>query len=258
MSSPNVDFVLAFPVKNEASILNESVRQAHAVIASLGLGTWRIVISVNASSDDTERIAAALANDLPHIRVVSSAAPGKGGAIRRAWEAVPARHYFFSDIDLSADLSHALPRMVALLQQDSDVVVGSRHNDDAVIDRPFFRRTISSLYRAAAHLLLGTRLNDLSCGLKGIRAQALNELLPDVQGNGWFFDSELILLAEARGYRVTECPVRWVEDRFPGRARTVPLFKTSLQYMREMLRIRPRLSAARRSPSRPLPTPLPE
>ena len=69
---------------------------------------------------------------------------------------------------------------------------------------------------------------------KAISRSAAQELLPLVENEEWFFDTELLLLAEKGGYRVHEVPVRWVEDQDSR----VDVLKTVAEDLRGLLRMR--------------------
>lgn len=230
--------VLVFPVRNEALILERSIRLVHTVALEFLPSPWLIVISVNNSMDETLPIAKRLADELPNVVVRASSEPGKGRAIREAWESVTADYYFFSDIDLSVDLNDALPKMFKALYGGTDIVTGSRAIDGSVVKRPFYRKFFSVGYRWLARLMIGTRLTDLPCGCKGVTRRVVQELIPQVQNNEWFFDSELLLLGERLGFHIKEVPVHWVEYRYKARRLSIPLLKTMRQYLEALFRMR--------------------
>lgn len=232
--------VMVLPVKDEALILERSVRAVVAVCAASLPQPWLIIIADNGSTDATPVIAARLAAELPTVRVQSSPVSGKGRAIRAAWESVEADYYFFTDVDLSVDLEQALPRALAALEQGSGIVAGARCLDGARVKRPLLRRIFSLGYGWVAYLITGTRLHDLACGFKGVRASVLSRMLPRVLDQSWFFDSELLLVAEAASVPILELPVSWTEYRYPERSRRVRLLRTSWQYIQGLQRYRAR------------------
>ena len=230
--------VLVFPVKNEALILERSIKTTHAILEKVFPFPWLIVIAVNDSTDETLVMAKRLAEELPNVAVRLLAAPGKGRAIRQSWESVDADYYFFSDIDLCVDLSRALPKMLQALQGGADIVTGSRALAGSVVERPVYRRFISWGYRWLAKVIIGTRLTDLPCGCKGITRRVVKDIVPQVKDEEWFFDSELLFLAEARGYSIAEIPVCWVEYRYKNRKLSIPLIKTMRQYLMSLFKVR--------------------
>jgi glycosyltransferase involved in cell wall biosynthesis len=230
--------VFVFPVRNEALILEKSIKTAYAVIEKVLPAPWLIIIAVNNSTDKTLPIAKRLSDELPNVEVRVLSEPGKGRAMRQSWESVSAHYYFFSDIDLSVDLAKALPQMLLALQGGADIVTGSRALAGSVVERPIYRRFISLGYRWLAKAIVGTRLADLPCGCKGLTARVVKELVPQVQNNDWFFDSELLLLGERLGFRIKEVPVYWVEYRYKDRRLSIPLLKTMRQYLTALFRVR--------------------
>ncbi len=116
------------------------------------------------------------------------------------------------DVDLSTDLRALLPLVAPLLSGHSDVAIGTRLAHGARVVRGPKRELISRSYNAILHTVLRARFSDAQCGFKAVRADALARLLPEVQDEGWFFDTELLVLAQRRGLRIHEVPVDWVDD----------------------------------------------
>jgi hypothetical protein len=75
---------------------------------------------------------------------------------------------------------------------------------------------------------------DAQCGFKAISHRAAQDLVPHIQNNMWFFDTELLILASRKGYKIKEIPVTWVED--PGSK--VKVFKTASEDIKGLLRMR--------------------
>jgi glycosyltransferase involved in cell wall biosynthesis len=232
--------VIALPVYNEESVLAKSVGMVVTTLRGLELlGETLIVIADNASTDNTGTIGKQLAHDISQVQYLWVPQQGKGGAIRAAWNAYPADIACFMDIDLSTDLE-ALPRLLAAFANDADVVFGSRFAPGAVVRRSLIRKLLSYGYRWLVAQLFGFR-GDPNCGFKAVGARVVQELLPTVKNNDFFFDTELLLLARAAGFRLVELPVRWEEHRFVGRHSKVKLVQTALRDLREIWRLKQRL-----------------
>ncbi len=229
---------LVVPVRNEATVLEASVGSMVTVLQSLPIASWQLVIASNNSTDDTNVIGEQLSRERAGVVLRTSLSPGKGRAIREAWQSIEADVYAFTDVDLSVDLSEALPHMIQAIETGSDLAVGSRALPDSRTDRPLSRRLISRGYKFVARLLTGTKLTDLPCGCKMVSARVVDELVPQVEDNAWFFDSELLLRAERASYVITEVPVRWVEQRYRQRQRSIPIVRVSAQYLRALLQVR--------------------
>src|SRR4051812_33699514 len=207
---PAVDIVV--PVYDEEADLGPGVRRLHAYLTERFPFTWRITIADNASKDRTPLVAAGLAEELPHVRVVRLEQKGRGRALRAVWSASDAEVLAYMDVDLSTDLDALLPLVAPLLSGHSDLAIGSRLARSARVVRGPKREVISRCYNALLRLALRVRFSDAQCGFKAVRADRARVLLPMVEDTGWFFDTELLVLAERSGLRIHEVPVDWVDD----------------------------------------------
>ena len=207
---PMVEIVV--PVYNEEALLEFSIRRLHRYLRESFPFTWRILVADNASTDDTFAIARRLSYELPGVDVVHLPAKGRGHAIREAWSSSDAEVVCYMDVDLSTDLRALLPLVAPLLSGHSDLAIGSRLAPGARVRGSSKRQFISRSYNHVLHAALRARFSDAQCGFKAARTSVVRELLPDVQDDCWFFDTELLVLAERRGMRIHEVPVDWVED----------------------------------------------
>lgn len=207
---PRVDIVV--PVHNEQAVLARSIRRLHDHLSDSLPFAWRIVIADNASSDRTPRIAAALAADLPAVDVLTLDEKGRGRALRAAWLASDAEVVCYMDVDLSTDLRALLPLVAPLVSGHSDIAIGTRLHRGSRVVRGARRELISRSYNGLLHLTLGARFSDAQCGFKAMRTTAARRLLPAVRDDAWFFDTELLMLAQREGLRIHEVPVDWIDD----------------------------------------------
>jgi glycosyltransferase involved in cell wall biosynthesis len=210
--APDVDVDVVVPVYNEEAALGPSIRRLHRFLREGFPFRWRIVIADNASTDATPQVAAALARELSRVEVLRLERKGRGRALRAAWSASDARVACYMDVDLSTDLRALLPLVAPLLSGHSDVAIGSRLAYGARVVRGPKRELISRGYNRLLHATLRTRFSDAQCGFKAVRRDALAGLLADVRDDGWFFDTELLVVAQRRGLRIHEVPVDWVDD----------------------------------------------
>jgi glycosyltransferase involved in cell wall biosynthesis len=205
-----VDVML--PVFNEEHVLERSVRTLHAYLSDNLRHQWRIVIADNGSKDRTPQVAKHLESTLEGVMAMHIPEAGRGRALTRAWLASDADILSYMDIDLSTDLD-AFPKMVnAIAEQRYDVVAGTRLGLGAETTRSLKREVLSRGFVLMTNTLFQTRLRDTQCGFKAISREAAQKLLPMVKDTGWFWDTELLLMAAKSGWRVTFIPVRWVED----------------------------------------------
>jgi glycosyltransferase involved in cell wall biosynthesis len=240
---------IAIPVHNEERILDHSGRTLHAYVrAHLPFAT-RITIIDNASRDATRVIGAELAAVLDGVRFVHLAEKGRGRALRAAWMASDARVLAYMDVDLSTRLESLPALIVPIVTGTTDISIGSRLTPGALVTRSAQRECISRGYNLLLRAVLHTRFRDAQCGFKAIRAEVARALLPAVRDELWFFDTELLVVAQRAGLRISEVPVEWVEDTDSR----VSIPRTALTDLRGVLRmLRAALTAGMPVPSMPL------
>ena len=207
---PVLDVVV--PVYNEQAALADSVRRLHRHLQEHFPFSARITIADNASVDDTARIATELAEELSDIRVVQVHEKGRGRALHAAWSTSDAPVLVYMDVDLSTDLAALAPLVAPLVSGHSDLAIGTRLGRGSRVVRGAKREVISRCYNLILKSTLAARFSDAQCGFKAIRADVAQRLLPHVADTGWFFDTELLVLAERSGLRIHEIPVDWVDD----------------------------------------------
>ena len=231
--SPVVDVVV--PVHDEETDLEPCVRRLHAHLTASLPYPFRITVAENASTDGTVDVARRLAAELPEVRLLVLPEAGRGRALRTAWLRSEAPVLVYMDVDLSTDLAALLPLVAPLISGHSDLAVGTRLAPSSRVVRGAKREVISRGYNLLLRGALATRLSDAQCGFKAIRADVAARLLPLVEDTGWFFDTELLVLAERSGLRVHEVPVDWVDDP-DSRVDIVATAKADLAGIVRMLR----------------------
>ena len=202
------------PVLNEENDLAPNIQKLHRFLTDcLGGYNWRIVIADNGSTDSTPNIAKSLTEQNSRVAYMRLEQRGRGRALKRAWLESSADIVSYMDLDLSSDLN-AFPKLVeAISVGECDVAVGSRLQKGAeVIGRPFRREIISRVYSLIFRTMFLTGFRDAQCGFKALSTRAAGELLPLVQDTGWFFDTELLILAGKNGYHIKELPVKWTDN----------------------------------------------
>jgi glycosyltransferase involved in cell wall biosynthesis len=230
-TAPAVEVVI--PVCNEAHVLESNVRRLHRYLNDWFPLPTRITIADNASTDETWCVAQRLAEELSDVRALHLDMKGRGRALRSAWSLSDAAVVSYMDVDLSTGLSALLPLVAPLLSGHSDVAIGSRLHRGARVVRGSKREIISRCYNLLLKGALGVRFSDAQCGFKAVRADRAHDLLPLIVDNDWFFDTELLVLAERAGLRVHEVPVDWVDD--PDSR--VDIISTALADVRGVLRL---------------------
>jgi putative flippase GtrA len=226
-----VDIVV--PVRNEERDLAPSVRRLVSYLRESFPFSARITIADNGSTDATWAIASSLAREWPEVRAVHVDLPGRGRALRAIWSESDAEVLAYMDVDLSTDLNALLPLVAPLLSGHSDLAIGTRLARGSRVVRGPKRELISRSYNLLLRTLMGARFSDAQCGFKAIRRDQARALLPLTQDTGWFFDTELLVLAERAGLRIHEIPVDWVDD-LDSR---VDIIATALADLRGMARL---------------------
>ncbi len=207
-----LDVEIVIPVYNEERALAATVRRLHDFLSAELPFSWQITIADNASTDRTPYIAHELADELDRVGLIRLEQKGRGRALRLAWSASPARVVAYMDVDLSTDLRALLPLLAPLLSGHSQVAIGSRLAHGSRVARGAKREVISRAYNLILRTVLRARFTDAQCGFKAVRADVLEELLAEVHDEGWFFDTELLVLAQRHGMRIHEVAVDWVDD----------------------------------------------
>ncbi len=195
---------------------------------------WRIVIADNGSDDATPEVVRQLVSDYPEVASLRLEQRGRGRALRRAWLESQADLVAYMDVDLSTDLN-AFPPMVQALEQGYDLAVGSRLTRGARVYRRTLKREVTSRgYNLLIKAMFLTRFSDAQCGFKAMTRAAAHALVPHVADLGWFFDTELLILAEKRGFRIKDIPVTWTDD--PDTR--VKVVSTAMADVKGLLRLR--------------------
>ncbi|MGV8909835.1 MAG: glycosyltransferase [Propionicimonas sp.] len=234
-----VDIVI--PVYNEEVDLAASVTRLDDYLARNFPYTYRIVVADNASTDSTWPIASRLAGRYAHVEALHLDAKGRGRALREAWLTSTADVVAYMDVDLSTDLNALLPLVAPLLSGHSDVAIGTRLAHGSRVRRGPKREFVSRSYNLLLHTLLGVSFSDAQCGFKAVRRDVADRLLPLVEDNNWFFDTELLVLAHRSGLRIHEVPVDWIDDA----GTTVDIVATAKEDLRGIWRLLRGLASGR-------------
>ncbi len=231
---PTVDIVI--PVYNEERDLPVSIDKLRAFLKANCAYHWRIVVANNASTDRTLDYARLMKAQYPgEVDYIHLDQKGRGRALKKAWLASDADVVSYMDVDLSTNLTHFMPMIDPLVRGEYHVATGSRLMPGAQVVRQPKREFISRAYNAIVKFMFPTRrFYDAQCGFKAMTRKAVHKLIPHIEDNAWFFDSELLLRAEQCGYRVWEIPVEWVEDLDTR----VKIFRTAVEDLKGLWRVR--------------------
>jgi len=237
---------VTIPVYNEEKVLAENVAKVAVFLETKCPYACEITIANNASTDRTLEIARSLEVRLKGVRVLHLSERGRGRAVKTAWRDSQAGILSYMDVDLSTDLIAFLPLVEALATGGFDLAVGSRVLEKSETTRSIKREFISRCYNLLIKRMFRSRFSDAQCGFKAITRETAAVVLPLVEDNGWFMDTELLVTAEDLGYSIFDLPVRWVEDSDTR----VQLLSTALQDLRGLLRLYRRRGRAGSGPKR--------
>ena len=205
---------VVIPVLNEAHVLEKSVETVRAFMREHFSRdcTWKVVVVDNGSSDGTDRVARGLVDRHGDVQFLQLPQRGRGRALRHAWTQSDADIVAYTDVDLSTELA-ALPVLVESIRQGThDLGTGSRLLPESRTTRSFKRELISRCYNVLIRVALWTSFSDAQCGFKVVSRRVVQEIVPQIKDQAWFFDTELLVLAEKYGYRIKDLPVEWIED----------------------------------------------
>ncbi len=220
---------------NEEEALASCVERLCAFLESEFDHDWRIIIANNGSTDRTLEVADKLAAASDRVSVLNLTRKGRGLALRTAWGQSSADIVSYMDVDLSTNLRY-FPLLVEGLRCGYDIAVGSRLMQASMVARRLKREILSRGFNFLIRLLLRTKFSDAQCGFKALRREAAQLLVPHVANNRWFFDAELLILAEKNSFRIFEAPVEWMED-LDSR---VQLTSTAIEDLKGLVRMRTR------------------
>ncbi len=246
MTNPSVDITI--PVLNEERTIDSSLNRLASYLSAECPYDWHITVVDNGSTDRTWLLANSFAASNPRARAIRLDRRGRGGALKAAWSTSSADVVAYMDVDLSTGLESLQPLLEPIVQGETDISIGSRLAVGAHIERSLQREVISRIYNVIARSFLRYTVRDAQCGFKAIRSSLARDLIPQIEDDGWFFDTELLVLAWRNGLRINEVPVRWVEDD-DSRVRIV---RTALDDLRGIWRLF-RSGTTTRIPERPLP-----
>jgi glycosyltransferase involved in cell wall biosynthesis len=228
--------ILAIPVYNEEKILNGSIEKLHNYMSQNIKYDWEIIIADNGSTDRTKEISDNLSKNLQRVSSVHLGFKGRGNALKYVWTNFKADVYAYCDADLATDISN-LKELFDSVIDGNNLVIGSRYNKGSASKRTFGRWLISVIYIFCVKLLFKTKICDFQCGFKALDNKIVKEIIPQIKDKEWFFDTELILLAEhSKRYRIKELPIRWQETRVKDSK--VKILKTSINYIKNLVRLR--------------------
>lgn len=231
---------VTIPVYNEEKALPTSIPTLYAFLANhMQEYDWVIEIADNASIDLTPDVSRELSRSYDRVQYLRLEQKGRGRALKKSWTSTDADICSYMDVDLSTNLESFPPMIHALAKDGYDIGTGSRLMRGANTERSFKREVISRTYNLMIKALFFNRFSDAQCGFKAVTRQVIDTLLPHIEDNVWFFDSELLIIGEKSGYRIFDVPVKWIEDLDTR----VKIAKTAIDDIKGLLRVRKKMWA---------------
>jgi glycosyltransferase involved in cell wall biosynthesis len=235
----SVDVVI--PVLNEAHVLRKSVETVLDFLRARLRYRWTLILVDNGSTDATKDVAEALMKEHSEVKLIQLTQKGRGRALRSAWLQATADIVCYMDVDLSTGLDHLPALLSAVAHEGYDLSTGSRLMRQSQTTRSLYREVVSRVYNLLVKAMFSTRFSDAQCGFKAASRRAVETIVPKVEDQSWFFDTEFLVRAEKSGYRIKDIPVVWVED-IDSRVKIV---QTGWEDLKGLVRVRRQLSNRR-------------
>jgi len=231
--------VLVVPVYNEESLLEDSIVQLYEFFKKNVKYDWKIVIADNASIDKTREISERLSKKFKRVELVYVDKKGRGIALRTAWQNYSADAYGYCDADLATDLSFISDLFKEIIEEKNNLTIGNRYLKSSNAERNPDRLFYSKIFNLIVRLLFKSKITDFQCGFKAIDRKTLEKVVPLIEDDHWFFDSELLILAERENYSIKQIPITWKEMR--KKHSRVKVIKDSVYFLSKIILLRYKL-----------------
>lgn len=203
-----IEVSIVLPAYNEADRIEDAVEKTIDFLKGIA-STYEIIIAEDGSTDGTDKIASILSKKYPFVEHFhSDERLGRGRALRNAFENSRGKILAYMDVDLSTDIKH-LKKLIDLIRGGYDIVTGSRMLPESKVERPFSRKIASSVYNFIVRFLFKTEIRDHQCGFKSFKRGPLLDLLNEVSASHWFWDTEILIRASRKKYRIKEISIEW-------------------------------------------------
>ncbi len=228
---PQVKVSVVLPTYNEADSIEAAVTKVMNALRTYD-GAYEIIIAEDGSTDGTDKKAAALAARFPGVvkHIHEEKRLGRGNALKNAFKQSGGSILVYMDVDLATDVRHLEALIRSVEVEGYDIATGSRMLAESRVKRSGTRHIASRTYNLLVRGLLGSKVKDHQCGFKAFKREPLMLLLDEVGARHWFCDTEILVRAHRRGYRIKEIPVNWQG----GKETKVRLMKDSLNMFEQV------------------------
>lgn len=236
--------IITIPAYNEEKIIGQKIDQLFKFCQKeLSNYQWLVIVAINGSKDKTLNIVQEKTKIYSNLKYINLNAPGKGGAIRKAWQTCLGDINIFMDADLSTELKFTHELIKAIEKDNYQIAIGSRYQKQSNLKRPFIRTLFSRTYNLILKIFFNLKITDASCGFKAVSQEVIKKIVPKIKNNDLFFDTELLILAHQNKLSIKEIPVTWKEEK--ERKTKIKILKTSFNYFKEIVKIKARFIKAR-------------
>ncbi|MCX6774215.1 MAG: glycosyltransferase family 2 protein [Candidatus Micrarchaeota archaeon] len=206
MASDKISVIL--PVHNEEKVLEQSIRRIEKIMLGLKMD-FEIIISEDGSTDRTFEIMKSLESE--RIRIFQNRERlGKGKAIKNSLMEARGNIVIFMDADL-ASKPEQIEELIKQIRNGAAIVIGSRYVQGSKVKRTAIRNIASIGFNWLVRNILNSKLKDHQCGFKAFRKDAILPLANEVENRQFFWDTELLVLAQRKGLKIVEIPIEWNE-----------------------------------------------
>jgi glycosyltransferase involved in cell wall biosynthesis len=232
LKSP-VEVSIVLPAYNEAGALEAAVEKVSRALNEFAR-SYEIIIAEDGSTDGTDKLADALVMKYSFVKHVHGEKRlGRGTAMKNAFKKSSGEMLVYMDLDLATDLKRLKPLVDAVEYEGYDFATGSRMLSESKVERSRTRQITSKSYNFLVRAMLGSKVKDHQCGFKAFRREPLIQLLDEVTARHWFWDTEIIVRAFRKGYKIKEIPVEWKG----GRETKVKLLKDSFDMAGQVIKL---------------------
>ncbi len=231
----NKQISIIVPVYNGAKFIRKNLEHLKSVLPEY-FPNFEIIVVIDGKTDDSLKEA----KKVKGIKLVSyKKNQGKGYALKKGFELCTGDYVTFIDADLDfppRQLKNFIPYMAT-----ADIIIGSKRHPFSKLKYPFFRKVLSKGFQIISKIVLGVSLRDTQSGLKLMKREALEILMPLVVVKRYAFDLELMFLAQKHGFRTVEAPIK-VDFKGNSGINFKTIFKTIFGMFLDILAIRYRYS----------------
>jgi len=203
-----IEISAVIPVYNDRKALTGAIPLSVSTLEAI-TPDFELIIAEDGSTDGSAELVRSWMEKDSRVRLFhSDERLGRGRALNRAFLAADGKIVCYYDVDLATDMKH-LSTLIGAISSGYDISTGSRLLPESRIQRSGGREIASRGYNFLVRVVLGSRLHDHQCGFKAFSRDRVLAIIPSVKDTHWFWDTEVLVRAERKGYRICEFPVVW-------------------------------------------------